>query len=236
MTINKDDDDDDDDDLCEVTGTEQGPHPKVAVHGAVFFAENDKFPINSIVSHATDPKLPVGVSMYPGHVVRGKYVPLKIVLSNGTRPQWVPGLEELLEGTNKFTASTAKMFHKALIGMGPGAYPLGEGSGDFLLVMTQYQTAEFLAERKCIAKDSLHEQFDDVQYDKQDIVTLYDSLDNQTHSFYHMLGCPTYYKAPDRSGGFSKKYVKAMNLDMPFEERAAARIVADDAEQLALSK
>jgi hypothetical protein len=48
MTIlyKDDDDDDDDDDLCEVTGMEQGPHPKVAVHGAVYFTVNDLFPLN----------------------------------------------------------------------------------------------------------------------------------------------------------------------------------------------
>ncbi|MGK3743001.1 MAG: hypothetical protein ACI8RD_001655 [Bacillariaceae sp.] len=51
-----------------------------------------------------------------------------------------------------------------------------------------------------------------------------------------MLGCGTYYKATDRSGGFSIKYVRAMNLDMPFEERGAARIKADKAEELARSK
>ena len=229
-------DDDDDDDLCEVTGMEQGPHPKVAVHGAVYFTVNDLFPLNSIYTHATDPQLPVGVSITPGSVVAGKYIPLKIVLSNGTRPQWVPPLEKLLQGTNKITASKAKVFHHALIGMGPGAYPLGDGSGDFLLIMTQYQTAEFLTKRKCISEDSLHKQFDDVQYDKQVIVTLYDNLDNKTHSFYHMLGCGVYYKATDRSGGFSKKYVLAMNLDMPYEDRVSARIIADDAEELARSK
>jgi hypothetical protein len=211
-------------------------HPKVAVHGAVFFTVNDLFPLNSMYTHATDPLLPIGISITPGYFVAGKYAPLIIVLSNGTRPQWVPPLEKLLQGTNKFTASKAKVFHDVLIGMGPGAYPLGKGLGDFLLVMTQYQTAEFLAKKKCITDDSLHKQFDDVQYDKQVIVALYDSLDNKTRSFYHMLGCGTYYKAPDRSGGFSVKYVRAMNLDMPYEDRGSARIIADDAEELARSK
>jgi hypothetical protein len=233
MTTNNDDDDDD---LCEVTGTEQGSHPKVAVHGAIYFAWNDKFSMNTMATHATDPQLPLMMNVTPGRFVLGKFFPLNIVLSNGKRPQWVPPLESLLQGTNKVTGSTAKIFHKIVIGMGPGAYPLGEGTGDFLLVMTKHQTAQYLTTKKCITVDSLQDQFDDVQYDSQVIATLYDSLDNKSYSFYHMLGCSVYYKALDKSGGFSMKYVKAMNLDMPYEDRISARILADDAEELALSK
>ena len=87
-----------------------------------------------------------------------------------------------------------------------------------------------------ISHTSFVDQFEDIMYDYERIVTVYDKLENRSVSFYHMLDCGTYFQSLIRAGGFAMKCVRAMNLDMPLKTRRTARSRADAAGKLALSK
>ena len=75
--------------------------------------------------------------------------------------------------------------------MDPGTYyDLGKNTGDKqLLIMTKFETGEFLAKKNSISLNSFDKEFGGIWCKYQIIVTLYGSLENKTNSFYHMLDC-----------------------------------------------
>jgi hypothetical protein len=229
-----------DDDLCEVTKTVQQPHPKPAMHMAAFFVSNKTYDVDKLCSHATD-RHPGLIHITPGYVTEDdeelEYVTCNISFTypDGVRPRWINPLQKILQRKH-IANSSASSFYSVLLGMDDGEHPLGEDTGDVLMIGSKFQTGQFLSRVGCISNSSFVNQFEDIMYDNERIVTVYDKLENRSISFYHYLDCGTYFQNFIKAGGFSMKYVRAMNLDMPLKTRRTARSRADAAGKLALSK
>jgi hypothetical protein len=154
---------------------------------------------------------------------------------DGARPRWVDPFQEILQSRN-LANSSAQNFYSILLGMDSGEHALGEDTGDVLLIMSKYQAGAFLSRVGSISHSSFVNQFKDIMYDDEKIVTVYNKLENRSVSLYHMLDCSVYFQSLIRAGGFAMKYVRAMNLDMPLATRRIARSRADADAKLALSK
>jgi hypothetical protein len=154
---------------------------------------------------------------------------------DGVIPRWINPLQKILQRKH-IANSSASSFYSVLLGMETGEHPLDEDTGDVLLIMSKFQTRQFLSRVGSISHSSFVNQSKDIMYDDERIVTVYDKLESRSVSFYHYLDCGTYFQSLIKAGGFAMKYVRAMNLDMPLKTRRIARSRADAAAKLALSK